>query len=150
MGKVFVMILALVAAAMGAKVAELTLMPQHFQAISHYENPWASSSSSPSCRSDELPGQIQGANGVGCFPKSTNNSCPSDTPQGNTAVPEPLVQDGQGNTYCALVCSGTDTGKCASGASCVTPQGKQTFGINLQAMVGICLYAQPTLSTIDN
>ena len=147
--RTFVMIIALSAVVMTANISELTLLPQ-FQAVSHYENPWTSSKSTPKCRSDELPGQIQGANGVGCFPMATNNTCPSDAPAGTTATPQPLVQDGQGNTYCALVCSGYYTGTCASGASCVSPSGKQAFGMQLQAMVGICLYAQPTLSTIDN
>merc|ERR1712086_22701 len=145
-----ILILALSALVMTTEVQKMTLMPQHFQTMTHYENPWSSGSSTPKCRSDELPGQIQGANGVGCFPKSTNNTCPTDVPSGTTATAFPLVQDSEGNTYCALVCKGYATGTCASGAQCVSPSGKQTFGMQLQAMVAICLSPQPTLSTIDN
>ena len=148
--RAFILILALSAVVMTTEVQKMTLLPQHFQAMSHYENPWSSSSSTPSCRSDELPGQIQGASGVACFPRSTNNTCPTDVPSGTTAKPFPLVQDGEGNLYCALVCKGSATGTCASGSQCVSPSGNQTFGMQLQAMVAICLYPQPTLSTIDN
>merc|ERR1712183_25514 len=148
--RAFILILALSAAVMTTEVQKMTLLRQHFQAMTHYENPWSSSGTTPSCRSDELPGQIQGATGDACFPKATNDTCPTDVPSGTTATPFPLVQDSEGNTYCALVCKGYATGTCASGAECVSPSSNQIYGMQLQAMVAICLYPQPTLSTIDN
>merc|ERR1711967_139803 len=111
----------------------LFLTPTAFQAMSHYGNPTSG------CRSDEIAAKIQGANGDACFPRASNNTCPTDVPQGTTASPMPVIQDQQGDRYCGLVCSGVATGTCPQGAKCLSPS-SLSYGLNLQAMVGICLY----------
>merc|ERR1712178_299599 len=118
--KVFVMILALSAVAMAADVAELKMISNIKDASTHYENPWTDGSGTPSCRSDEKAATVTGiGNGVGCFPMAQGNACPNDFPEGNTASPYPVLDDGQGNNYCALVCAGIFSGHCAPGAVCV-------------------------------
>merc|ERR1712170_274519 len=87
----------------------------------------------------EMAGEIQGANGVGCFPKAQGYNCPTDVPEGTTAQPMPVIQDQSGDLLCGLVCAGPATGNCASGATCVS-----------LGQASLCLYSQPTLSTIDN
>merc|ERR1712110_669942 len=83
----------------------------------HYGNP-----ARGSCRSDELPAQIQGMNGDVCMPRCTNNSCPTDLPDSQTtATPACMVQDMQGNKYCVLQCSGSAK-RCPIGATCQIQQ----------------------------
>ena len=145
-----ILILALSAVVMTARVETMTFIPSLSEAVPHYGNPWAAGSSTPHCRSDELLGHLL-APGKACFPKTTNNACPTDFPAGTTAKPFPLVQDSQGNKYCVLICEGYAIGTCPSGSTCVQPSGSN-LGISLQAQVPykVCLYANPTLSTIKD
>ena len=138
--KVAICLLLLVAV---CSCVELTLVPTVFQAMMHYGNP------ARGCRSDEVSGSIQGANGDCCLPRATNNVCPTDVPQGTTAKPFAVVQDQSGNRYCALICSGMATGTCPSGASCMHPS-SGSYGLNLQASVGLCLYPLSTMSAITD
>ena len=115
-----------------------------FQVMSHYGNP------AQGCKSDEVKAGLQGASGDACMARTQNNVCPSDVPTGTTATPMAIVQDQSGNRYCALVCRGLASGTCPSTASCVSPRGLNIPGMDLQAMVGICLYPAPSKMLQDN
>ena len=110
----------------------------------HYGNP------AFGCLHDEVAAGLQGASGDDCMPRAYNNACPSDVPTGTTATPMALVQDQSGNKYCCLVCRGLASGTCPSTASCVSPRGLNIPGMDLQAMVGICLYPAPSKMLQDN
>ena len=90
---------------------------------------------------------------IGCFPKASGTTCPTDTPVGNKAVPMALVKDELGNSYCLLVCKGFTDGNCADEAECVIPSGgeAETEEGDDTKFIGICLYPQPAqLSVIDS
>ena len=112
-----------------------------FQAVQHhYGNPTAG------CLSDEMSGAIQGASGYDvCLPRASNGQCSMDLPANTTAKPYAAVSDQSGNKYCILICSGLATGTCPASGKCVHPS-TAAKGLNLQASVGICMYAAPSAS----
>jgi hypothetical protein len=117
-------------------VARSEMVTLNFQAVQHhYGDP------AKGCLGDELSGQIQGVSGYDvCMPRTNSSGvCSSDLPVGATATPYPAAQDAQGNKYCVLMCAGIATGKCPSGARCVSPS-TAIEGINLQQSVGLCMY----------
>merc|ERR1712087_1097699 len=126
--------LMVVLAVVSAETPVFTLVPNMFQARSHYGNPMPSG-----CLSDEIAARIQGANGDACFPRATNNRCPTDLPSGTTATPMAVIQDQTGARYCGLICSGVATGTCPSGASCVAASGYRL--LTSGAGVGLCMYS---------
>lgn len=88
---------------------------------SHYEK--------PPCQSDEVDVEIQGMSGEVCSAKCTDAPCPTDTPEGTSAMPSCALEDSSsGDKYCALTCL---AGGCPSGAKCMHSGGQ---------MIGICLY----------
>merc|ERR1712110_1161307 len=93
----------------------------------HYGNPTGG------CMDDETEAKIQGLKGDACIPKCTGGvfkkTCPTDVPDGTTAAPSCILKDTKGDHYCILVCSGTATGDCPTGATCETIQGE-----------GVCMY----------
>merc|ERR1711937_729654 len=102
----------------------------------HYGDP------SGGCMSDEMAIRITGVTGGVCSPACGSDlSCPSDVPDGVTAMPQCALQSPTGDSYCALICTPaswymTDAEKavhdgdaCGAGASCKSISG-----------VGICTY----------
>jgi hypothetical protein len=95
----------------------------------HYEK--------PPCGSDEVVGNINGANGTLCAPKcDAQGQCPTDVPAGtwhkNTTKPQCILSDAStGEHYCALTCVLVG---CPTGAHCAM------IGI----VAGVCLYPNGT------
>jgi hypothetical protein len=95
----------------------------------HYEK--------PPCGSDEVVGNINGANGTLCAPKcDAQGKCPTDVPAGtwrkNTTKPQCILSDATtGEHYCALTCVLVG---CPTGAHCAM------IGI----VAGVCLYPNGT------
>lgn len=85
---------------------------------SHYEE--------PPCQSDETEVEVQGISGSMCSPACSNSQCPSDVPAGVSASPQCVLQDSQGDRYCALECSSDGDCDTQHGASC---QILQNFGL---------------------
>merc|ERR1712110_456522 len=98
----------------------------------HYGNPTGG------CMDDETEAKIQGLKGDACIPKCTGGvfkkTCPTDVPEGTTAQPSCVLKDTKGDHFCILVCSGTATGDCPTGATCETIQGE-----------GVCMYSNATM-----
>jgi hypothetical protein len=91
---------------------------------SHYEDPFAG------CGSDEIAVAITGTAGQVCAPKcNPDSSCPTDVPEGVTAVPQCALQDPSGNKYCILEC--LSQMNCGDKASCKNASPTQ---------YGICTY----------
>ncbi|CAE7365083.1 unnamed protein product, partial [Symbiodinium pilosum] len=87
----------------------------------HYGNP------SSGCESDEVAVRVSGISGDFCSPKCTSQgTCPSDVPSGDTATPECALRTTTGDKYCGLICQAdTDCGK----GSCQKMMG-----------IGLCTY----------
>ena len=106
----------------------------HHETLSHYGPP------PTGCEKDEKAFQIQGIPGGICAAKCTDFlPCPSDLPDGVTAVPQCALQDQSGLHYCVLVCQSEGAGlrgglrddQCGD-ATCQPVPG--------QGGIGICTY----------
>eukprot|EP00532_Pseudo-nitzschia_australis_P008850 CAMPEP_0168177286 /NCGR_PEP_ID=MMETSP0139_2-20121125/8355_1 /TAXON_ID=44445 /ORGANISM="Pseudo-nitzschia australis, Strain 10249 10 AB" /LENGTH=143 /DNA_ID=CAMNT_0008096291 /DNA_START=119 /DNA_END=550 /DNA_ORIENTATION=- len=88
----------------------------------HYEE--------PPCGSDEKAVQIMGIDGVFCSPECTPE-CPTDTPDGVTAVPTCALQSPTGDQYCAILCtpSVVKGGDCGPKMECAPIPGSGGFGL---------------------
>lgn len=86
----------------------------------HYGDP-----NKPSgCEQDEIRVKITGVAGEVCSPPcAKDGSCPTDVPSGVTASPQCVLNDGQGDKYCVLVCSAAEDAQCGANASCKSAQG---------------------------
>ena len=73
----------------------------------HYGNP------ADGCLSDEKILDVLGVSGYICSPECSgdlsNGTCPTDVPEGVTAVPKCVLAGDDGNYYCAVVCNATDS-----------------------------------------
>ena len=73
-----------------------------------YENPYQQNPEKPTCRLNEHLMEsktAQGNTAAACFPITADDYCPP-APKNYTAKPQPLFQDNQGNSHCALICDG--------------------------------------------
>ena len=96
----------------------------------HYGNPTGG------CMADEQAGKIQGLQGDACLPKCTGilkDSCPTDYPEGDTAVGKCVLKDQQGDKFCVLICKGLAEGTCPTGANCEDIQGVTYGGASTNA-----------------
>jgi hypothetical protein len=79
---------------------------------SHYGNPFEDG-----CLDDEIAVQVQGIDGAMCTPECGESfECPTDVPEGVTAVPTCALQSPDGEKYCALLCSPRQEGQCGEGS----------------------------------
>ena len=110
-------------------------LTEHSESLSHYGPP------PTGCEKDEKAFQIQGIPGGICAAKCTDFlPCPTDLPDGVTAVPQCALQDQNGMHYCVLVCQTEDSNKLRGGlrddqcgdATCQPVEGQG---------VGICTYS---------
>jgi len=78
---------------------------------SHYEDPY------DGCQADEQAFQITGMAGQVCAPVCASDlTCPTDLPDGSTAIPQCALSDPTGNKYCVLECLAAST--CGGKATC--------------------------------
>jgi hypothetical protein len=115
----------------------------------HYEKP-------PCQNDDEKAVQIMGIDGMFCSPScSDNTSCPSDTPDGVTAIPSCALQSPTGDKYCAILCQPTTTTETET----TTANGVQVGGGECGPMtcqpvpqaqgMGICTYSSTSTTTTN-
>ena len=142
--RTFVAVLALFAVVMSStKIGMMSIIESELfpvELATHYENPFANGD--PACRADEQLSRVDDFQGLGCFPLATYNVCPTDIPDGATAVPMPLLNDPEGNTRCALQCAGSQTGICAPGSVCFVFPDYSNSRIG-DGNDGLCIYIQP-------
>mmetsp|Transcript_12190 Transcript_12190/g.15153 ORF Transcript_12190/g.15153 Transcript_12190/m.15153 type:complete len:133 (-) Transcript_12190:90-488(-) len=128
MSRVLCFVLAAFALATNAaafEFIELEVIPE-FMTSTHYGNP------GKGCMPDEVAIRIQDVKGGICSPPCKAFSCPSDVPDGVSAKPQCVLQDGATKKkYCALVCK---KGMCGAGASCkmIGPVGICTYDLSQQ------------------
>merc|ERR1712151_722974 len=89
----------------------------------HYEK--------PPCQDDEAKASVTDTDGAVCAPECADQDCPTDVPEGVTAVPTCALSDQSGNKYCALLCQGDDECGSDPDAECAHPQA---------GAPGICVY----------
>lgn len=104
--------------------------------LSHYGPP------PEGCEKDEKAFQIQGIPGGICAAKCTDFlPCPSDVPDGVTAVPQCALQDQSGLHYCVLVCQSEKGGTGLRGGLGDDQCGDATCRpVPGQGGIGICTY----------
>jgi len=90
---------------------------------SHYEK--------PPCQDDEAKASVTDTDGSVCAPECADQDCPTDVPEGVTAVPQCALSDQSGGKYCALLCQGDDECGSDPDAECAHPQA---------GAPGICVY----------
>ena len=87
------------------KDVKLTYMDS--AATTHYGNP------ADGCMSDETILDVLGVSGYICVPECSGNmvngTCPTDVPEGVTAVPKCVLEGDNGDYYCAVVCNATES-----------------------------------------
>jgi photosystem II stability/assembly factor-like uncharacterized protein len=82
----------------------------------HYEK--------PPCGDDEAMASVTGTDGALCAPAcSAAGECPTDAPDGVTAVPRCVLHDQSGNQFCALTCQSDDECDVAGGSHCANAGG---------------------------
>ncbi|KAG7343629.1 hypothetical protein IV203_021637 [Nitzschia inconspicua] len=105
---------------------------------SHYEKP-------PCQNDDEKAVEIMGIDGMFCSPSCKDTACPSDVPDGVTAIPTCALQSPTGEKYCAILCSPSDDGDNNSIASDGSMEGGECGPMMCQPIpqaqgMGICVY----------
>eukprot|EP00567_Pseudictyota_dubia_P010436 CAMPEP_0197443184 /NCGR_PEP_ID=MMETSP1175-20131217/8998_1 /TAXON_ID=1003142 /ORGANISM="Triceratium dubium, Strain CCMP147" /LENGTH=140 /DNA_ID=CAMNT_0042973781 /DNA_START=17 /DNA_END=439 /DNA_ORIENTATION=+ len=98
----------------------------------HYEK--------PPCGSDEKAVQLQGVDGVFCSPQC-NPGCPTDVPDGVSAIPQCVLQSPDGSKYCALLCRASDNDGTGGGGDCGSDM--KCEPIPHAKGIGLCLYSFP-------
>mmetsp|Transcript_246 Transcript_246/g.552 ORF Transcript_246/g.552 Transcript_246/m.552 type:complete len:137 (-) Transcript_246:265-675(-) len=86
----------------------------------------------PPCGEDEKAVQLMGIDGVFCSPQC-DPDCPTDPPDGVTAMPTCALQSPDGSKYCAILCSPSDSGRlggeCGPDMDCLPIPQSGGFGI---------------------